>query len=64
MKILEISEERLTLKGHSDSVTAIAITPDGKTLISGSDDNTIKVWDFKTGTEKFTLLDHSDLVTG
>ncbi|MFM6248009.1 MAG: hypothetical protein ACKPEQ_02475, partial [Dolichospermum sp.] len=37
-KILEINEERLILKAHSDSVTAIAFTPDGKTVISGSGD--------------------------
>ncbi|MFM6724731.1 MAG: WD40 repeat domain-containing protein [Dolichospermum sp.] len=58
-KTLEISEERLILKAHSDSVTAIAFTPDGKTVISGSRDNTIKAWDLKTGKEKFTLLGHS-----
>jgi WD40 repeat protein len=29
---------RLTLTGHSDSVTAVAITPDGKRVISASDD--------------------------
>ncbi|MFM6393669.1 MAG: WD40 repeat domain-containing protein, partial [Dolichospermum sp.] len=40
---------------HSNWVTAIAVTPDGETMISGSDDNTIKVWDLKTGTEKVTL---------
>ena len=32
-----------TLEGHSDSVNAIALTPDGKTVISGSDDKTIKL---------------------
>ncbi|MFM6271343.1 MAG: WD40 repeat domain-containing protein, partial [Dolichospermum sp.] len=53
-KILEIGQERLTLKAHSDSVTAIAFTPDGKTVISGSRDNTIKAWDLKTGEVKLT----------
>ena len=51
-----------TLEGHSDSVKAIALTPDGKTLISGSRDNTIKIWDLGTGTEKFTLKGHSSSV--
>ncbi len=44
-----------TLSGHSDLVQAIALTPDGKTVISGSRDKTIKIWDLATGTEKFTL---------
>jgi WD40 repeat protein len=51
-----------TLEGHSYSVEAIAVTPDGKTVISGSDDKTIKIWDLRTGTEKFTLTGHSDWV--
>ena len=31
-------------------------------MISGSDDNTIKIWDLGTGTEKFTLTGHSNSV--
>ncbi|MFM6310523.1 MAG: WD40 repeat domain-containing protein, partial [Dolichospermum sp.] len=61
-KILEINEERLILKAHSDSVTAIAFTPDGKTVISGSRDNTIKAWDLKTGEVKLTFEGHNDWV--
>ena len=44
-----------TLSGHSNGVNAIALTPDGKTVISGSFDKTIKIWDLVTGEEKFTL---------
>ncbi|MFM6254394.1 MAG: WD40 repeat domain-containing protein, partial [Dolichospermum sp.] len=59
MNKLEISKKKLTFKGHSDSVTAIAFTPDGKTVISGSDDKTIKTWDLETGEIKMTLEGHS-----
>jgi len=38
-----------TLKGHSSMVNAIAISPDGQLLASGSNDNTIKVWQLGTG---------------
>ncbi|NET44740.1 WD40 repeat domain-containing protein [Okeania sp. SIO2B3] len=31
---------------HSDKVKSLAVTPDGKTLISGSADKTVKIWDF------------------
>ena len=36
------------LNGHSSSVLAVAIAPDGKRVISGSRDNTLKVWDLET----------------
>jgi WD40 repeat protein len=34
-----------TLTGHKEYINSVAFTPDGLMLISGSDDNTIKVWD-------------------
>jgi WD40 repeat protein len=30
---------------HSDFVTSVAFSPDGSTIVSGSNDQTIKVWD-------------------
>jgi WD40 repeat protein len=30
---------------HSDCVTSVAFSPDGATIVSGSDDQTIKIWD-------------------
>jgi WD40 repeat protein len=49
-----------TLKGHSDSVKALAVTADGKRAISGSSDNTLKLWNLETGQELFTLKGHSN----
>jgi len=37
-------QELATLKGHGASVTSVAFSPNGKTLASGSEDNTIKLW--------------------
>ncbi|MEO1561424.1 MAG: hypothetical protein AAFS12_18030, partial [Cyanobacteria bacterium J06632_19] len=44
------------------AVLAVTVTPNGKYLISASKDNTIKVWNFQTGEEFFTLSGHSDWV--
>ncbi|MBD2737435.1 hypothetical protein H6H03_26725, partial [Nostoc paludosum FACHB-159] len=51
-----------TLKGHSDSVNAVAVTPNGQQVISASWDKTLKVWNLATGEELFTLKGHSDSV--
>lgn len=40
---------RTTLEGHSESVKCAAFSPDGKNVISGSWDGTIKVWSLNTG---------------
>ena len=48
--------------GHSLSVTTVAVTPDGKKIISGSSDKTVKVWDATTGENLFTFNCHSNSV--
>ncbi|BAY20217.1 WD-40 repeat protein (plasmid) [Anabaenopsis circularis NIES-21] len=41
---VETRTEIRTLKGHNDAVTSLSFSPDGKTLASGSNDKTIKLW--------------------
>ncbi|SLM35266.1 nacht and wd40 domain protein, partial [Lasallia pustulata] len=48
-----------TLEGHSSSVSAVAFSPAGKQLASGSRDNTVRIWDAATGATLQTLKGHS-----
>ena len=40
-----------TLAGHSGPVLAVAVTPDGRRAVSGSDDATLRLWDLESGRE-------------
>lgn len=35
--------------GHPDAVNALAVTPDGKSLVSAGSDRTVRVWDVTSG---------------
>jgi len=48
--------------GHSSQVTSVAFSPDGKLALSGSEDNSLKLWDVSTGRELRTFNGHSFLV--
>lgn len=50
--------DNLTLSGHADGVKSVAISPDGKILISASEDGKIKIWNLKTGECLLTLGGH------
>ena len=52
-----------TLQGHSNCVNSVVASPDGKYLASGSLDETIKLWDAKSGECIRTLEGHSDVVS-
>jgi len=52
---VETGEERRTLQGHAGWVSAVVLSADGKTALSGSSDGTLKVWDVETGEERRTL---------
>ena len=54
-------------EAHSDCINSVAFSPDGTKIVSGSDDETIKVWDvvnwsrkdhlmFNVTTQRFVLL--------
>ena len=48
------------LAGHTGYVNACAVTPDGRHVVSASEDHTLKVWELATGRALATLEGHTD----
>ncbi|HEY5434886.1 MAG TPA: hypothetical protein VIK13_06610, partial [Candidatus Limnocylindrales bacterium] len=44
-----------TLQGHTDWVSAVAVSPDGHWVVSGSRDGTVRIWELASGTCVRTL---------
>jgi WD40 repeat protein len=64
-RLNHISDQSLmTIRGHTDKVFGMVISPDGKRIASCSEDKTIKIWDTATGAEVMTLRGHTDKVFG
>jgi serine/threonine protein kinase len=47
-----------TLQGHTSSVHSVAVSPDGRHIVSGSGDKTLRVWELGTGRCIHTLQGH------
>jgi eukaryotic-like serine/threonine-protein kinase len=56
------TKNQRTFVGHTGGVLSVAFSPDGKRIVSGSGDKTLKVWDAKTTREILALKGHTDFV--
>src|SRR5205085_2209675 len=61
---LDSAEVQRVLLGHTDAVSALAFSGDGKLLASGSHDRTARIWDVAAGTARHVLKGHTGLVAG
>jgi len=51
------------LRGHDDAISAVAISPDNRWLVTGSDDKTARLWDLKDpAAEPKLLRGHDDAI--
>ena len=55
--------ELRTSTGHTGTVTCVAYSSDGKYVLSGGEDRTVKLWDAATGREVRTFTGHRGVVT-
>jgi WD40 repeat protein len=44
-----------TFTGHTASIYSIVFSPDGRTIVSGGADETLRLWDVQTGEEKISI---------
>jgi WD40 repeat protein/serine/threonine protein kinase len=58
-----INGDLRTLRGHTDAVWTVAISPDKKKIASGSTDKTAKVWDTTTGKIIVNYQQHTAEIT-
>ena len=65
MRVWDVAaqRERSCLRGYAGPVWSVAFRPDGKTLASGSEDQTVQLWDLETGQERATLLGHTHTIS-
>ncbi|RWS29167.1 THO complex subunit 6-like protein, partial [Leptotrombidium deliense] len=61
---LQSHKPKQTLKGHTDYVNCLALSPDSRTLYSGSEDGSIRIWDLRSASVVNLIEPHKYQVSG
>jgi WD40 repeat protein len=61
--IFSQNQSLIIRQGHRDAINIVKYTPDGKNILSASDDMSIKMWDVKSGIDIKTFNGHTNSVT-
>ena len=56
------AKEIRTLRDHIDAIYALAFMPDGKRMVTGAADRSVKIWDVASGERLYTLSESTDAV--
>ncbi len=56
-------DEMKRLIGHTDTINAVAYSPDGKTVASASSDDTIRIWDVNTSEQIHEIKKYTKHIT-
>ncbi|MEG4489742.1 nSTAND1 domain-containing NTPase, partial [Microcoleus sp. D3_18_C4] len=59
---MKMARVPITLGEHEDFVRSVAFSPDGKLIVSGSNDNTVRLWDTKGNPVTQPFQGHEDFV--
>ena len=59
---METGEELKKYEGHSDRVHSVVFSADGTIIVTGSSDNTVRIWNVETEKELKKYEGHSDPV--
>jgi WD40 repeat protein len=65
LRMWDLATSKVTppLKTHTEEVSAVTVTPDGRLALSASGDKSLNVWDVKTRQIMFSLKGHTGWVT-